>query len=106
METSAPKSALILLRVIFWIFWSGTIVLPLLCLLGFSRRLAEFTDFSLVFYPVAFVCLIMLSLTSAACVRSLPHLARIGIITVGLELLSVLLTLLATANSWMLGTPS
>jgi hypothetical protein len=106
METTTPKPTLIFLRVIFWIFWTGTIVLPVLCMLGISRRLAQFTDFAPVFYPMAFVCLIMLSLISAACVRSLPHLARIGIITVGFELLSILLVLPATADTWLVGAPS
>jgi hypothetical protein len=105
METGTPKQTLIFLRVIFWIFWIGTIILPLLCMLGISRQLAEFTDFDMVFYPMAFVCMIMLCFTSAACVRSLPHLARIGIITVGLELLDILIMLLANPW-WLVGTPS
>jgi hypothetical protein len=106
METSASKPALILLRVMFWTFLIGTIGLPLLCTLGVSRQLAPYTDFALVFYPMAFVCLIMLCLTSAACVRSLPHLARIGTITVGFVLLSVLIVLLATVQTWLVGTSS
>jgi hypothetical protein len=105
METGTPKPTLMLLRVIFWTFWVGTIGLPILSLLGVSRRISEFTDYDMVFYPVAFVFLIMLCFTSASCVQSLPQLARFGMITVGFMLLVVLLLLLANP-SWLVGTSS
>ena len=105
METSTPKPTLIVLRVMFWTFWIGTIGLPILCLTGVSGRLAEFTDYDMVFYPLAFVSLIMLCLTSASCAGSLPRLARFGMISAGLVLLALLLLLLANP-SLLVGTPS
>ena len=106
METSTPKPTLVLLRVMFWTFWLGTLVLPVLSLLGISREISEYTDYESIFYPLAFVCVIMLSLTSALCVKTLPNLARFGMLTVGWVLMAVLFWLLATANMWLVGTPS
>jgi hypothetical protein len=94
METSTPKPTLILLRVIFWTFWTGALVLPTLSLLGISSRISQYTD----------VCVIMLSLTSALCVKTWPNLARFGMLTVGWVLMAVLFWLLATANVWLVGT--
>jgi hypothetical protein len=104
METSTPKPTLILLRVIFWTFWTGALVLPTLSLLGISSRISQYTDYDMVFYPMVFVCVIMLSLTSALCVKTWPNLARFGMLTVGWVLMAVLFWLLATANVWLVGT--
>jgi hypothetical protein len=48
----------------------------------------------------------MLALISAYCVKVMPHLARFGMLTVGWLLMGVLFWLLATANIWLVGTPS
>jgi hypothetical protein len=93
-------------RAVFWAFWAGAIILPALSLSGISRQLSEFTDYESVFYPLAFVCVIMLALTSAYCVKAMPNLARFGMLTVGWILMAVLFWLLSTANIWLVGSSS
>jgi hypothetical protein len=90
----------------FWVFLLGTTVLPILCLSGMSLRISEFCDYSSVFYPMAFVCLIMLALTSASCVRHLPGHARVGMFTVGLMLLILFVWFLVNASALIVGTPA
>ena len=82
----------------FWTFWAGAIIFPALSLSGISSRISEFTDYAPVFYPLAFVCVIMLALTSAYCVRVMPNLARFGMLTVGWLLMALLFWSLANAN--------
>jgi hypothetical protein len=105
METNIPKASLILLRVMFWTFWLGTVGLPLIAFLGVGRRLAQFMDYDPLFCVLAYVSLTMMCLTSASCVKSLPRLARFGMATAGIILLVILFVVLAMP-AWVVGSPS